>query len=159
MSENFSTEAVEKIFTPFLQRLIKIRGLADRKIISYLVANEQEKIFSLADFLEKIGRENLQFKKIHAIALQILLSGETDLDKLQNEIREIKFEDDGDKIILLVGNETLLNENIRALADYTVLIQSDENFSKSVNEIWQLKSDGNISKLEDDAEDFMEDFE
>ena len=101
----------------------------------------------------------MQFKKIHAIALQILLSGETDLDKLQNEIREIKFEDDGDKIILLVGNETLLNENIRALADYTVLIQSNENFSKSVNEIWQLQSDGNISKLEDDAEDFMEDFE
>ena len=150
---NFSAEAEEKIFKPFLKKLLSLQGIADRKIISYIVAEENFQLSELTNFLEKISRD-LNFK-ICTIELENFLGGEFDLDKLQAKIREIKFEDDDDEIILLAGNENLLSGNLRALADYLVLIQAEKKFSVTGNEIWQLQGDGNFLKLDSDDEEIF----
>ena len=162
MTENiFSTENAENIFKPLLRKLSELRELADRKIVAYLIGNNQNKIFELAKFLEKISREDMRFTKIFAIKFENPPTEEieNDIDELQIKIRELKFDDDDEGIVLLVGNEIFLSGNIFALADYSVAIQTaEEKISSFVNEIWQLQADGNFLKIEDDEdeEDFIE---
>ena len=159
MENKFSAEVVEKIFKPFLLKLAELRELTDRKIIAYIISEDQEKIFELAKFLEKISLENIMFTNIRACSLENFQENEIDLEKLQEQIREIKIDDDeDDKIILIAGNNLLLNGNIRALADYTVVIQAEENISVVANEIWKTSSDGDFVKVddEDDEEIFID---
>ena len=154
MFENFSVETVEKIFKPFLMKLSELREVTDRKIIAFIVAKDKNFVSDLAKVLEKISRENIQFTNIHSLSIEDFKFAEGfDEDNLLLKIRELKFDEDEAEIILLAGNEILLKGNILVLADYTVAVKTEENFSAT--EIWQLQGN-DLIKVEDDEEDFLE---
>ena len=114
----FSVEAVEKIFKPFLLKLAELREMTDRKVVAYIAAPPGTGKTSLAHFLEKISRENIQFTNVRALGTdgfhysaeylkantinidgrEILLNDikgapETfDIDNLQIKLREVRQE-------------------------------------------------------------------
>lgn len=114
----FSVETVENIFKPFLSKLSELREITDRKIVAYIAAPPGTGKTTLAQFLEKISRDNPQFTNIRALGMdgfhydseylksntikigdeEILLNDikgapETfDVDNLQVKLREVRQE-------------------------------------------------------------------
>lgn len=114
----FSAEAVEKVFKPFLRKLGELHAMMDRKIVAYIAAPPGAGKTALAQFLEKISREEkfimpvralgldgfhhtaeyLQKNKIEIDGKEILLNDikgapETfDVDNLQFKLREVRQE-------------------------------------------------------------------
>ncbi len=154
MLENFSAETQEKILKPFLMKLSELREMADRRTIAFIVAEDKNFAYSLSQELEKISRENIQLTNIHSLNTADFKFDEgTDEDNLLAKVRELKFDEDEAEIILLSGDEILLGGNLRAVADYTVAIQTgDKNFSAT--EIWQVQ-DGDLIKVDDEEEEIF----
>lgn len=114
----FSKTAIEEIFNPLLRKLTELQGLADRKIVAYLAAPPAAGKTTLAQFLEKLSRENIMFTNIRALGMdgfhydsdylkknKILRDGQEilmndikgapetfDVDAMQNKIREARLE-------------------------------------------------------------------
>ena len=114
----FSSEAVENIFKPFLMKLSELREMTDRKVVAFIAAPPGTGKTALAQFLEKISRENLQFTNVRALGVdgfhypaeylkanKINIGGEEillndikgapetfDVDNLQNKLREVRQE-------------------------------------------------------------------
>lgn len=65
----FSKAAIDEIFNPFLRKLTELQGLADRKIIAYLAAPPAAGKTTVAQFLEKLSRENQFFTNIRALGM------------------------------------------------------------------------------------------
>ena len=135
----FSADAVENIFKPFLRKLSELQAITDRKIVAYIAAPPGTGKTSLAKFLEKLSREEVQFTNIRALgtdgyhysaeylkANTIDIDGEKillndikgapetfDVDTLQTKLREVRQEgtDWNIDIILLEGNYLLLKDS------------------------------------------------
>ena len=114
----FSAEAVEKVFKPFLKKLGELHAMMDRKIVAYIAAPPGAGKTALAQFLEKISREEKFIMPVRALGLdgfhydseylkkntieldgkEILLNDikgapETfDVDNLQFKLREVRQE-------------------------------------------------------------------
>lgn len=114
----FSKTAIDEIFNPFLRKLTELQGLTDRKIVAYLAAPPAAGKTTLAQFLEKLSRENIMFTNVRALGMdgfhydseylkrnKILHDGKEilmndikgapetfDVDNLQNKIREVRLE-------------------------------------------------------------------
>ena len=65
----FSKTAIEEIFYPFLRKLTELQGLTDRKIIAFIAAPPAAGKTTLAQFLEKLSRENPLFTNIRALGM------------------------------------------------------------------------------------------
>lgn len=65
----FSKTAIEEIFKPFLRKLTELQGLTDRKIVAYLAAPPATGKTTIAQFLEKLSRENPMFTNIRALGM------------------------------------------------------------------------------------------
>lgn len=65
----FTKAAVEEIFNPLLRKLTELQGLTDRKIIAYLAAPPATGKTTIAQFLEKLSRENQMFTNIRALGM------------------------------------------------------------------------------------------
>ena len=195
----FSKGAVEKIFKPFLLKLSELREITDIKVVAFIAAPPGTGKSSLAQFLEYLSREHMEFTPIRALGMdgfhypseylkantivkdgqEILLNDikgapETfDVDTLQTKLREVRQEGTDwniydrkihdvvpdavsveDDIILIEGNYLLLKDprwtNIRALADYTVLIKARPELLKE--RLISRKIQGGLSR--EDAEKF-----
>lgn len=114
----FSKTAIEEIFNPFLRKLTELQGLTDRKIVVYLAAPPAAGKTTLAQFLEKLSRENQMFTNVRALGMdgfhydseylkktKILRDGQEilmndikgapetfDVDALQIKLREVRQE-------------------------------------------------------------------
>lgn len=114
----FSSEAVEKVFKPFLKKLGELHAMMDRKIVAYIAAPPGAGKTALAQFLEKISREEKFLPPIRALGLDgfhhtadylkkntVKLDGEEillndikgapetfDVDNLQFKLREVRQE-------------------------------------------------------------------
>ena len=65
----FSKAAIDEIFNPFLRKLTELQGWTDRKIIAYLAAPPATGKTTLAQFLEKLSRENQLFTNVRALGM------------------------------------------------------------------------------------------
>ena len=114
----FSKTAIDEIFNPFLRKLTELQGLTDRKIVVYLAAPPAAGKTTLAQFLEKLSRENIMFTNVRALGMdgfhydseylkkhKILREGQEilmndikgapetfDVDSMQNKLREVRQE-------------------------------------------------------------------
>ena len=114
----FSKTAIDEVFNPFLRKLTDLQGSMDRKIIAYLAAPPAAGKTTLAQFLEKLSRENQMLTNIRALGMdgfhynseylkknkilrdgqEILMNGikgapETfDVDSMQLKLREVRLE-------------------------------------------------------------------
>ena len=114
----FSKTAIEEIFKPFLRKLTELQGMTDRKIIAYLAAPPAAGKTTIAQFLEKLSRENQMFTNIRALGMdgfhydseylkknKILRDGQEilmndikgapetfDVDSMQIKLREVRQE-------------------------------------------------------------------
>ena len=114
----FSKTAIDEIFNPLLRKLTELQGLADRKIVAYLAAPPAAGKTTIAQFLEKLSRENIMFTNVRALGMdgfhfdseylknhKILRDGEEilmndikgapetfDVDSMQTKLREVRQE-------------------------------------------------------------------
>ncbi|MBR1860223.1 MAG: nucleoside/nucleotide kinase family protein [Selenomonadaceae bacterium] len=114
----FSDEAVNNVFLPFIKKLTDIYGQVGRKIIAYLVAPPAVGKSTVSQFIEKLSREHVEYTNIRALGLDgfhfsnaymdahfAVIDGSTipmkmvkgapetfDLDILQEKIREVRLE-------------------------------------------------------------------
>lgn len=65
----FSNATIENVFKPFLRKLTELQGLMDRKVVAYLAAPPAAGKTTLAQFLEKLSRENLMFTNVRALGM------------------------------------------------------------------------------------------
>jgi pantothenate kinase len=65
----FSKTAIDKIFIPFLRKLTELQGWTDRKIIAFLAAPPATGKTTLAQFLEKLSRENQMLTNVRALGM------------------------------------------------------------------------------------------
>lgn len=114
----FSEDAIENIFKPFLEKLAELHGSLERKIVAYIAAPPGTGKTTLAQFLEKISREDKFLTPVRALGMdgfhydseylkrtKIELNGEEillnnikgapetfDVDSLQMKLREVRQE-------------------------------------------------------------------
>ena len=114
----FSKIAIDEIFNPFLRKLTELQGLTDRKIVAFLAAPPAAGKTTIAQFLEKLSRENIMFTNIRALGMdgfhfdseylkknKILRDGQEilmndikgapetfDVDSMQIKLREVRQE-------------------------------------------------------------------
>ena len=89
----FSAEAVEKVFKPFLKKLGELHAMMDRKIVAYIAAPPGAGKTALAQFLEKISREEKFIMPVRALGLDGFHHTAEYLQKNKSEI-------DGKEILL-----------------------------------------------------------
>ena len=89
----FSAETAEKIFKPFLQKLGELQTMMDRKIVAYIAAPPGTGKTSLAQFLERISREDKFLSPVRALGID---GFHYDADYLKKN----KIEIDGQEILL-----------------------------------------------------------
>lgn len=65
----FSKAAIDEIFNPFLRKLTELQGWTDRKIIAFIAAPPATGKTTLAQFLEKLSRENQLFTNVRALGM------------------------------------------------------------------------------------------
>ena len=146
--KEFSEKIINEIFIPLLKNLNEIyEQSGGRKIIAYLVSSSVERKM-IAECLEKISGKNSSLTKIFVMNIP---SEDFDIDELQNKIRAIRYDESDEEIVLIEGDYLLLkNTNLRALADYTILIKSEsQNETEkiiSTDEILKINFDGDIIK-------------
>ena len=114
----FSKGAIEKIFKPFLMKLSELHEITDRKVVGFIAAPPAVGKTTLAQFLERLSRENMEISNIRALGMdgfhytadylkankisrdgqEILMNDikgapETfDVDTLQTKLREVRQE-------------------------------------------------------------------
>ncbi len=114
----FSKGAIEKIFKPFLMKLSELHEITDRKVVGFIAAPPAVGKTTLAQFLERLSRENMELSNIRALGMdgfhypadylkankisrdgqEILMNDikgapETfDVDTLQTKLREVRQE-------------------------------------------------------------------
>lgn len=114
----FSVEAVDNVFKPFLKKLAELNSILDRKIVAYIAAPPGVGKTALAQFLEKLSREEKFLTPVRALGLdgfhhtaeflnnnKIEIDGEEillndikgapetfDIDLLQAKLREVRQE-------------------------------------------------------------------
>ena len=65
----FSKAAIDEIFNPFLRKLTELQGWTGRKIIAFIAAPPATGKTTLAQFLEKLSRENQLFTNVRALGM------------------------------------------------------------------------------------------
>ena len=65
----FSKTAIDEIFNPFLRKLTELQGWTGRKIIAFIAAPPATGKTTLAQFLEKLSRENQLFTNVRALGM------------------------------------------------------------------------------------------
>ncbi len=114
----FTTAAIDKVFKPFLTKLTELQGMMDRKVVAFIAAPPATGKTTLAQFLEKLSREDIMLTNVRALSMdgfhypaeflkankilhdgkEILLNDikgapETfDVDTLQIKLREVRQE-------------------------------------------------------------------
>lgn len=89
----FSADSVEKIFKPFLRKLGELHAMMDRKIVAYIAAPPGTGKTSLAQFLEKISREDKFLTPVRALGID-------GFHHTSDYLKKNKIELDGKKILL-----------------------------------------------------------
>ncbi len=69
LDARFSKNAIDNIFKPFLRKLTELQGMMDRKVVAYLAAPPATGKTTLAQFLEKLSREDQMFTNIRALGM------------------------------------------------------------------------------------------
>ncbi|MBO4401678.1 MAG: nucleoside/nucleotide kinase family protein [Selenomonadaceae bacterium] len=69
LDAKFTKNAVDNIFKPFLRKLTEIQGMMDRKIVAYLAAPPAAGKTTLAQYLEKLSREDPVFTNVRALGM------------------------------------------------------------------------------------------
>ena len=93
----FSKGAVEKIFKPFLMKLSELREITDRKVVAFIAAPPGTGKSSLAQFLEHLSREHMEFTPIRALGMDgfhypadYLKSNKVEIDGKEILLNDIK---------------------------------------------------------------------
>ena len=115
----FTEEAIEEVFLPFLKKLTEVQARVGRKAIIYIAAPPATGKTMLAQFLEKLSKERIEFTNIRTLGIDgfhysnaymdahfAIVDGSTipmksikgapetfDVDALQDKIREVKQDD------------------------------------------------------------------
>ena len=69
LDAKFTRAAVDNIFKPFLRKLTELQGMMDRKIVAYLAAPPAAGKTTLAQFMEKLSREDPMLTNIRALGM------------------------------------------------------------------------------------------
>lgn len=155
----FSKTAIDEIFNPFLRKLTELQGWTDRKIVAFLAAPPATGKTTLAQFLEKLSRENQLFTNVRALGMdgfhydseylkknKILRDGQEilmndikgapetfDVDSMQIKLREVRQEGTNwniyDRIIHDVVHDALSVEDNIILLEGNYLLLNDPRWT------------------------------
>ena len=116
-----------------LKHLSGLHGMVDRNLVAFIVGD--------VDLARKISN----LSQSPTVLLEV--EDEFDSDKLAEDIRTVRRDED-DAIVIVSGNRLLEDSFIRAFADYTLAINSEEE--SRADETWRRIDNGFelISKTE-----------
>ena len=69
LDAKFTRAAADTVFKPFLRKLTELQGMMDRKIVAFLAAPPAAGKTTLAQFLEKLSREDPMLTNIRALGM------------------------------------------------------------------------------------------
>ena len=155
----FSKTAIDEIFNPFLRKLTELQGWTDRKIVAFIAAPPAAGKTTIAQFLEKLSRENQLFTNVRALGMdgfhydseylkknKILRDGQEilmndikgapetfDVDTMQTKLREVRQEGTNwntyDRIIHDVVHDAMNVEDDIILVEGNYLLLEDPRWT------------------------------